>query len=341
MQLNPLVSVIIPVYNAEKYIEEALLSILRQTYTNIEIIIIDDGSKDESEKIIKNINAKNIQYVKNVKNIGVSATRNRGFELAKGKYIALMDADDISLPTRIEKQVTFLEKHHEYGLVSSHYESFREHIFGVKRRIRKLSTEPEKIHTSLLFTNMLCCPSTMIRKEVLIKHDLHFDTSLQMAEDFDLWRRLSVVTKITNIDEVLLKYRKHKNNSIKNRTILDRDYTRVIIKSFKRLEIDIEELFDDRYRLKNIESFLKLNMYLEMVLEKNRTTQNYHPIYLEQTSSQLMHWMFKKHIKEFGYTLFSVYRYTHAYTIKPLSIKESNLFLRGYYQAKQILERSS
>ena len=322
MEDKPLVSVIIPLYNAEQYIHEAVQSIVNQTYQNIEIIIIDDGSVDKSKDIVQSISSSKITYIQNEHNIGVSRTRNRGFELAKGKYIALMDADDISISTRLEKQVKFLENHNDYGVVSSHYESFREHLFGVKRRIRKLSTNAEDIHVNLLFSNMICCPSSMIRKEVLIENNIKFDTSLQMAEDYDLWRRLSFVTKITNLDEVLLKYRKHKNNSIKNRVILDRDFTRVIIKSFAHLNINIHNLFDEEYKLINIQSFLTLNEKLERIIENNVETQVYHQEHLKSASAKLLHCMFKKHIHVLGHDLYEVFNKLPLFELVSLSKRE-------------------
>ncbi len=306
-EIKPLVSVIIPLYNTEKYIYEAVNSILNQTYENLEIIIIDDGSTDASEKIVKSINSSKIIYVKNEQNLGVSATRNRGFELSKGKYIALMDADDISISTRLEKQVDFLEKHNDYGVVSGYYESFREYPFYVKRRIRKLPINVEDIHATLLFSNVVCGAATMIRNDVLRTNKLKFDTSLQMAEDFDLWRRLSFVTKIANIDEVLLKYRKHKNNSIKNRLVLDRDFTKVIIKSFEHFNINIQNLFNEEYTLKDIQSFLFLNGLLESILEKNLQTKEYQHKHLKMASAKLLSWMFQKHIDIFGYKLYEVF----------------------------------
>jgi len=322
MQNKPFVSVIIPLYNAEQYIYEAVQSILNQTYQNIEIIIIDDGSVDKSMDIVKSIDSSKIILIQNEHNLGVSRTRNKGFSLAQGKYIALMDADDISLPTRLEKQVYFLENHSDYGVVSSHYESFREHPFGVKRRIRRLSTDAEKIHVNLLFSSMLCGASSLIRKEVLVKNNIEFDTSLQMAEDYDLWRRLSFVTKITNLDEVLLRYRKHKNNSIKNRVALDRDFTKVIIKSFMQLNIDIENLFNEKYRLINIQSFLILNEKLENILENNVETKIYHQEYLRGASAKLLHWMFKKHIHVFGPNLYKELKKLPLFELISLSKKE-------------------
>ena len=334
MQESALVSVIIPLYNAEQYIYEAVNSIINQTYQNIEIIIIDDGSTDASEKTVSSLNSPKILYVKNEKNLGVSATRNRGFEIAKGKYISLMDADDVSISTRLEKQVYFLEKHSDYGVVSSHYESFRKHPFGVKTRIRKLPIDTNSIHANLLFTNVVCGAVTTIRSSVLKNNHLKFDTSLQMAEDFDLWRRLSFVTKIANIDEVLLRYRKHANNSIKNRIVLDRDFTKVIQKSFEYFNLNIQDLFNEEYKLKDIESFLLLHQHLELILEQNIQDNRYEQYYLKQASVTLLQWMFKKHIDTLGYGLYQAFSKLSLYNSTILSRKEKIQYYLKYKLGK-------
>ena len=331
---RPLVSVIIPLYNAEQYIYEALQSILNQTYQNIEIIIIDDGSIDKSKEIVKSISSSKITYIQNEYNIGVSKTRNKGFDLAQGKYIALMDADDISILNRFEKQVEFLEEHTDYGIVSSHYESFRKYPFGVKRRIRKVPIDTDEIHASILFSSVICCPSAMIRTKVLKENDLKFDSALQMAEDFDLWRRLSFVTKIANLDEVLLKYRKHKNNSIKNRIVLDRDFTKVIIKSFKGLNINIQDLFNEKYKLKDIESFKQLHQYMEMILDSNVQNKEYHQKYLKEACHKLLHWMFKKHIRIFGHAFYLEFKKLPLSKDIVILKKEYNIFMRTYKYIK-------
>ena len=112
----PAVSVVMPVYNGEKYLRESIDSILNQTYTDYEFIIVNDGSNDKTEEIILSYNDNRIRYIKNEKNLQIVKSLNRGIELAKGRYIARMDADDISLPRRFEKQITFMENNLEIGV---------------------------------------------------------------------------------------------------------------------------------------------------------------------------------------------------------------------------------
>ncbi|MFT5919102.1 MAG: glycosyltransferase involved in cell wall biosynthesis, partial [Granulosicoccus sp.] len=112
----PLVTVLLPVYNAEKFLEQAIRSVLDQTFTEFEFLIINDGSTDRSEEIIVSFNDSRIRYIKNETNLKLIKTLNKGIEFASGKYIARMDADDISLPTRFEQQVALLEKQPEIGV---------------------------------------------------------------------------------------------------------------------------------------------------------------------------------------------------------------------------------
>lgn len=322
MKNKPLVSVIMPLYNGEEHIVEAIESILKQTYQNIEIIVINDGSTDASEKIVKSINSSKIIYTEHKYNLGLPAARNTGIDLAKGKYIALMDGDDISLPTRIEKEVNFLEKYSEIGLVGSCYERFEVGTQGIKSRIKKVPSDSAEIKAKLLFSNVLAASSTMIRADVLKNNQLKFDISKRQAEDFDLWNRLSFVTKIANLDEVLLKYRRHSNNMSSDSSHMNREVIKVIIGSFDMFNLNIRELFNEEYILKDIESFLLLNKYLESILRKNTLRKEYEQIHLRAACAELLHWMFKKHIDILGYKLYDEFRKLPLYKFVSVSMKK-------------------
>ena len=116
---KPMVSVVMPVYNGSKYLKEAIDSILNQTFTNFELIIINDGSTDNSEDIIFSYQDRRIYYLKNEHNKGICITLNRGLDNARGKYIARMDCDDISMPQRLAKQVNYLERHRDVGALGT------------------------------------------------------------------------------------------------------------------------------------------------------------------------------------------------------------------------------
>ena len=212
---TPLVSVFIPVYNAEKYIAESLESILNQTYQNLEIILVDDGSTDRSVEIIESYQDERIKLIRNEKNMGIPFTRNVGLENASGKYMAIMDSDDISLPERIEKQVKYLENHPEIDVVGSYYYKFS----GEKtREIRLTYIHPDEIDIVLLFYSPISNPSSMVRLETVRKHRLKYNLNYFVAQDYGFWVEISKVGgKIAVIPEFLLKYRTGHENITKNR----------------------------------------------------------------------------------------------------------------------------
>jgi glycosyltransferase involved in cell wall biosynthesis len=119
----PLVSIVIPVYNGEKYLADSLDSVLCQTYQNWELIIINDGSTDSTEQLILNYQDKRIKYLRNDDNKGIIFSLNRGLRESKGVYIARLDADDIALPFRIEKQVEFLSENPDYVMCGSYFQT--------------------------------------------------------------------------------------------------------------------------------------------------------------------------------------------------------------------------
>lgn len=201
--MNPIVTVIMPVYNAKRYVGEAIESILRQTFVDFELIIIDDGSEDTSVEVIKQYTDPRIRFYLNEKNIGSAATMNRGMDLARGKYIARMDADDISLEKRLEKQVFFLEANKDVGIVGAWVR-----VIGDKKEyVWRYETDPAREKSRIFFECSLAFPVVMMRKALLDKHLLRFDPEFRRAEDFDLWARASHCFPITNIAEVLLHYR--------------------------------------------------------------------------------------------------------------------------------------
>ena len=224
---KPLVSVLIPCYNCDQYVKEAVKSIIEQSYTNLEILVIDDGSTDNTGNILKELAKEDtrIVYIKNEKNLKLIATLNKGLDLCKGKYIARMDADDISVPTRIEKQVDFLEKHSNIGIVGADIEFFG----GNKRSIWKTNTEDKYIRTDLLFGTCFAHPVVMMRTSILREHHLYYNDDYPHAEDYKLWCDIAQYTKLANIPEVLLYYRVN-DNQVSNKYNLEQKETAQRIK---------------------------------------------------------------------------------------------------------------
>lgn len=200
-----LVSVVLPAYNAELYLKEAIDSVLAQTFTDFELIVLNDGSIDKTEEIISAYEDKRIVYVKNEQNLGLIGTLNKGMALAKGKYIARMDADDICFPTRFAKQVEFLEKNQDYVVCGTSAYRFYDNILDRKAFNPPLSDE--SIRVRLFFNSSFIHPSVMFRTSVVQEHHLKFSDNYKYAEDYFFWMDLLKYGKGFNLKEKLLYYR--------------------------------------------------------------------------------------------------------------------------------------
>jgi len=203
------------VYNGEKYLREAIDSILNQTFGDFEFIIVNDGSTDKTEDILDEYAKKDsrIRIIKNEKNIGLTKSLNKVIRVAKGKYIARMDADDISLPERLRKQIDFLEKNSEIGLLGTGYYEINDNkIIGEKYFL----TTDEKLRKILIKYNPFFHASVMVRKSIIQEVGI-YEEHLARAQDYGLWFRIAAKTKIANLSELLMKRRYNfENISIKN-----------------------------------------------------------------------------------------------------------------------------
>ena len=204
----PLISVIMSVYNGEKYLRAALDSVLSQTFTNFEFIVINGGSTDNTGEILQ-------QYTKQIKviyqeNAGIASAVNCGIEIARGKYIARMDADDISEKKRFDVQVDFLERNLDIGILGSTAKLIdsRNRSWG----IQKVPVSDEEIRWKCLYKNPFLQSAVMIRRECLEFHHLKYRNEY-LVEDYDLWVRLLAFTRGANLSVPLIMYRMHDSNA--------------------------------------------------------------------------------------------------------------------------------
>ena len=212
---SPRVSVVMPVYNAEKYITEALDSIIQQTFTDFELIVIDDGSADRSNTIIESYAKKDRRIiVHRQNNSGLISSLNCGCSLARGTYIARMDADDVSLAERFERQLDYLERHPNIGLLGTWIQDIGPN--GEPGPVWPLPTTPSLIPWFLMFGNCIAHPTVMGRRELI--QTLGYRTEATHVEDYDLWCRISTVSGLANLPEVLVKYRVL-NQSVSSRNL--------------------------------------------------------------------------------------------------------------------------
>lgn len=211
MTKTPQISVIMSVFNSEQYLKEAIGSILNQSFADFEFIITDDSSTDNSIRILEDYKKtdERIILLRNSENLGLTKNLNIMLRYARGKYIARMDADDISLPLRFEKQFNFLEANPDIGILGAHSKMFGDQV---KTHIVESPLFHEDIRTALLFENIIVHSTIIFRNSMLSNLNLRYDESFRIIQDFELWSRSIDITKFAILPEVLVMYRVSDSN---------------------------------------------------------------------------------------------------------------------------------
>ena len=255
MKFQSLVSVIMPVYNAELYLKQSIESILKQTYHNIELFIFDDNSTDTSIRIITSFSDERIRLIKKPQQTGYTDSLIEGIKIASGKYIARMDSDDVSHPTRLEKQVAFLEANHDYGIVGAFVQTIQS---DGKSHIWKYPVNDEEIRSYTIANAPFAHPSVMMKKQVLIDNGLTYNKSFEPCEDYKLWVDLLKVTKGKNINEILLEYRLHPHQTIATRkqTLINKsnDIRQIVLQSQYQIVTTPNEILQHYYYFNELQS---------------------------------------------------------------------------------------
>ena len=209
---QPKVTVVITALNASLYLQYAINSILEQTFHELEVIFVNDGSTDDTNDIIKSYSDPRIIIIDNKQNKGQSYSRNLAINIAKGRYIAIMDADDIAYPERIEEQFKYLEQHPDISFCASWADIINEK--GETLGTKKTETNPDILLMKLLFECPIIHPTVMLRKEDFIRDNLLYDEKFRYAQDYELWSRALDTLKIGIIPKSLLKLRFHNTKSV-------------------------------------------------------------------------------------------------------------------------------
>lgn len=218
------VSIVLPAYNAELTIGEAIQSIIDQTYSDWELIVINDGSSDDTENVVRTFSDKRIRYYANDSNRKLIYTLNRGLRLATGKYIARMDADDICYPDRLAKQVSFMNAHPSVIVCGTQIEYFGSKLTNYRKL--RFPCENKELKSKLAISTCFAHPTVLIRRVVLEKNNVKYDDNFKNAEDYSLWIDLSPFGEFANLPEKLLKYRisdfqiSQPNNPITEKSVL-------------------------------------------------------------------------------------------------------------------------
>jgi glycosyltransferase involved in cell wall biosynthesis len=272
----PSISVLMPVYNAEKYVGRAIDSILNQTFSDFELLIFDDASTDNSLKIIERYKDERIIITRYDQNAGYVRSMNEGIEKARGSYIARMDADDISYPERLEKQFYFMRDNAGVGVTATWYD-----IFGVESGLVTPPSNHDSIVLSMLLNiNPIGNPSAMFRKELLQENNLKYDNSFVPSEDYHLWINLIGKTQFHILPEPLLKYCLHDENISIARKVQQKEQSWLI----RKMAV---ELFLERSLTACETDALKLRhhcLYKHKELTK-RDMNNYEKLYLSLARS--------------------------------------------------------
>lgn len=206
----PRVSVLMSAHNSEKYIAQAIESILNQTFTDFDFIIVNDGSTDTTAEIVQKYADvdKRIVFVNNKKNHMIESL-NQGLDLCRGEYIARMDSDDIALPERFAKQVEYMDAHQECGACGTWAKKFGP---GINSEDYIKHHKVMRLMDFLVYGCRIVNPSAMIRRAILVDNNIKYEADFKFAEDYGFWTRVAKYTQVHNIPQVLLNYRWHGGN---------------------------------------------------------------------------------------------------------------------------------
>lgn len=198
----PRVTVLMPTYNVAPYVREAIDSVMQQTYTNFELLVIDDCSTDDTVSVVRSINDPRIHIIQNEKNVGLAENLNRGLSHITTEYVARMDGDDIAEPRWLEREVAILDNHPDIGICSGGFERF-----GTAKSLVRFPEQHEDCMANMLFECSVIVPT--FRMSLYRDHGLRYSTEAFPAEDYRFWAECLRVTKIYNIQETLFHYRMH------------------------------------------------------------------------------------------------------------------------------------
>ncbi len=237
---QPIISIVMPVFNGASYLKGAISSILNQTMGDFEFIIINDGSTDSSTDIIRSFNDKRIIFYNCASNQGNYSARNIGIQMAKGKYISVMDCDDIALPHKLHSQCSYMEDNPNIGICGSFAR-----IMGTNTVLKKPITH-EQIKVALLQDNCIVHPTLLIRNSSSLKKHLNYNTKYYYASDYDFIARAVKVTTVVNLPKVLLEYRLHPQQISNQFSLKQKRYADLIrIQQLKNFKLEVSKKEED------------------------------------------------------------------------------------------------
>lgn len=269
-----------PVYNGESYIDDAIDSVLAQAFSDFELIIVNDGSTDNSLRLIQDYDDHRIKCLSRDENRGLAVTRNEGVAAASGQYVAMLDCDDIANPARLEIQTAYLDENQDIGVVGSWVEIIDE-AGAVTGDVWRFEASPQRLPAALLFHNCFAQSSIMARRELL--GEAPYRSDFPPAEDYDLWVRLASHTRLANISKPLVRYRCHQGGTSRKKTALAESNTsKIIIAQLEKLGLTptSRDMQVHRYLGKSLScddsvTFDLAEKWLERLLSANRLSRVY------------------------------------------------------------------
>lgn len=222
---TPRVTVLMSVFNGEKFVAEAVNSVLDQTFTDFEFLIFDDKSTDSSLEILRSYSDPRIRLVENAENMGLTKNLADGMNMSRGEFVARMDADDICMLDRIERQLEYLDAHPEISVLGSAVTFFDE---SDREFIAHQPLHHEEIKCALFYGFTMLHPSVMMRKRDFEKYALNYDSTFRVSQDHDLWTRAVRVLRFANLNSSLLKMRNHENKLGKTRKQLQKELSDLV-----------------------------------------------------------------------------------------------------------------
>lgn len=291
---SPLITVFMPMYNSVPYLRQAIDSILSQTCKNFELLIIDDCSTDDSLILARSYHDPRIRVIANKTHVGLGEIRNQGISLAKGTFLALMDSDDISAPSRLQTQITYMNKDPELGAVGTWVKRFYLNSFQLIR----VPLKHEDIRCGMLFQMSICHATIMWRRDLLIKYKLQYPLNNTLAEDYEFCIRALDCIKFQTIPKVLYFWRQLPNSASNlDRLTKEREY----LPQIYRIQLDkigvnpSEELIKLHFDISQLlistdnDWLFRVHNWLMTIWAANNINKLYSPINLSQTLGRIFY----------------------------------------------------
>lgn len=294
---SPKVTVITPVYNGEKYLHEMMGSILAQTMQDFEFIIINDGSTDGTEEIVKSYDDPRIRYFTNDKNRGIAYSYNRAIDLANGAFLAVAEADDINHPRRLAIQTSYMQANENVGLLCSKQKIFRGSTVQFTKIInpsRITHSAEQNKHGMLFCQSEMRHASVMYRNSTLTEHKVRYDLDYKIAADYAIYTILSPITDMVCLDCFLLHYRIHENNFSRNIATTNSEANKAQQKFFqKEFGFTIQGKLVLESREINLADFAEHIAVIEQVLSHIKKHPNYERNLLVSAAATLGYYYLK------------------------------------------------